>query len=194
MASAVVAVHYQNDVLHPDGKLRAGLAQDDERRSSVIAGARRLLDGARRRGVPVVSVAVAFPQDHAGVVQNSAMFRGAVESGALGEGSWGAAFHDELAPIPGEPVVQHTRINAFYRSDLDDVLARLGADRLVVCGVATHSAVEHTARHAADAGYRVTVASDACAAPDDDLHRASLRVLSLHVERVATVDDVLVAL
>ena len=63
MASAVVAVHYQNDVLHPDGKLRAGLAQDDERRSSVIAGARRLLDGARRRGVPVVSVAVAFPQD-----------------------------------------------------------------------------------------------------------------------------------
>jgi len=194
VASAVVAVHYQNDVVHPDGKLRAGLARDEERRGALVANARRLLEGARGRGVPVVSVAVEFPAGHAGVVQNSAMFRGAVESGALVEGSWGAAFHDELSPVAGEPVVRHERINGFYGSELDGVLAQLGADSLIVCGVATHSAVEHTARHAADAGYHVTVASDACAAADDGLHAASLRSLALHVERVATVDEILAAL
>jgi biuret amidohydrolase len=87
--------------------------------------------------------------------------------------------------------VTHSRINAFYGSELERVLDELGARRVVVAGVATHSAVEHTARHAADVGYDVVVASDACAAGDPELHAASLRSLALHVDRVATVDEIL---
>lgn len=184
MSTAVVAVHYQNDVVHPDGRIGAGA-----RRAGLIDTAVRLLDGARARGWPVVSVRVVLPQD--GGVRNSPMFRAAAESGAVREGTWGAAFHERLAPRDGEPVVTHARINAFYRSDLGRVLDELDARRLVVAGVATHSAVEHTARHAADAGYDVVVAADACASGEQELHDASLRALALHVERVATVDEIL---
>ena len=187
----LVAVHFQNDVLHPDGKIRAGLGRDDENRAALIQRARKLMDGARARGVPVVSARIAFRPGHCGVIQNSPMFRGAVKSDALVEGTWGAEFHAQLKPRPGEFVVTHSRINAFFGSDLELVLTSLGAQQLVVAGIATHSAVEHTARHAADFGYEVTVASDACAAADPELHAASLRVLALHVERVASVDEIL---
>jgi nicotinamidase-related amidase len=188
VSTAVIAVHFQNDVLHRDGKIRAGLVDDDARRDALVCNAKRLFDAARAREWPVVSVAVVFPPT--GVVQNSPMFRAAAESGALREGTWGAEFLDGLGPVDGEPAVTHSRINAFYGSDLAAVLERLGARRVIVAGVATHSAVEHTARHAADVGYDVVVAADACASADRDLHDSSLRALALHVDRVATVDEI----
>jgi biuret amidohydrolase len=181
VSTAVVAVHYQNDVVHPEGKIGAGVG--------VVETAARLLAGARRAGVPVVSVRIVLPAE--GAVTNSPIFAAAVASGAVAEASWGAQFHERLGPEDGEPVVTHSRINAFFGSELQTVLAGLGARRLVVAGVATHSSVEHTARHAADAGYEVVVAADACAAGDPELHAAALRVLEPHVARVATVDEIL---
>ena len=191
MGTAVVAVHLQNDVLHPDGKMRAGVPPDEERRTKLVDAARRLLDGARAAGVPVVSVRIAFPPGYEHVVRNSPMFVAAADGGALEDGSWGAEFFEALAPAAGEAVVTHSRINGFHDSDLDRVLRALGADRLVICGIATHSAVEHTARHAADLGYEVVVAADACGSGDPDLHDASLLVLVHHVTRIATVAEIL---
>jgi nicotinamidase-related amidase len=192
LTTAVLAVHFQNDVLHPEGRIRAGLARDDPVRPGLLRNARRLLTAARRNGVPVVSLGIVFRAGHAGVVQNSEMFRGAVRRRALVEGSWGAEFHEELRPRKGEYVVRHSRINGFYGSDLELVLQALGVRELVVAGVATHSSVEHTARHAADIGYEVVIAADACAAADPLLHEAGLQTLAVHVERIATVDEIVV--
>lgn len=184
MSTALVALHYQNDVVHPDGKLGAAAANP-----SLVANAQRLLGGARAAGVPVVSVRIAFPAS--GVRANAPIFEAAARAGAVVEGTWGAAFHDQLAPEDGERVVTHSRVNAFFDSELETVLRALDADRLVVAGVATHSSVEHTARHATDMGYEVVVPADACAASDPALHAAALRVLEPHVARVTTVEGAL---
>ena len=179
MRTAVLALHYQNDVVHPDGKLRAAAGNP-----GLVANAERLLAQARASGVPVVSVRIAFP---AGPMRaNAPIFSAA--AGAVVEGTWGAEFFEGLGPSDGEPVVTHSRVNAFYESELDRVLRDLGAERLVVAGVATHSSVEHTARHATDIGYEVVVAADACASADPELHAAALRVLEPHVAQVTTVD------
>lgn len=191
MPTAVVAVHLQNDVLHPDGRMLAGVPTSDERRVRLVDNVRKLLGGARTLGIPVVSVRIAFPPGYEGVVRNSPMFDAVVASSALEEGSWGAQFYDELGPVEGESVVTHSRINGFHDSDLDQVLRGLDATRLVICGIATHSAVEHTARHAVDLGYEVVVAADACGSGDPALHDASLLVLRAHVWRIATVDEAL---
>jgi len=87
-------------------------------------------------------VRIAFPPGHEDVVRNSPMFVAAAASAALEEGSWGADFFEELGPAAGEPVVTHSRINGFHDSDLDQILRALGADRLVICGIATPSACE----------------------------------------------------
>ncbi len=179
MRTAVLALHYQNDVVHPDGKLGAAAANPE-----LVANASRLLGRARAAGVPVVSIRIVLSPD--GIRANAPIF--AAAAGAVVEGTWGAEFLEGLGPADGEPVVTHSRVNAFYESDLEPVLRDLGAERLVVAGVATHSSVEHTARHATDIGYEVVVAADACASSDPELHAAALRVLTPHVAQVTTVD------
>lgn len=193
MTAAVVALHYQNEVLHPDGRIRVGLATGDARRAAVIDRAGRLMSGARALRVPVVSVRVAFRPDYADVVQNAPIFRAVVAQGAMAEGSWGAGFLDGLGPEPGEFVVTHNRIGAFHGSALGDVLRAIGADHLVIAGVATTSVVLTTVGQAADLGFRVTVAADACAAARADLHDAALQIMAL-VAEVAPVEAVLAGL
>jgi nicotinamidase-related amidase len=187
--TVVLALHYQNDVLHPDGKIRVGLDADSPDRSRVIAHAAELLAGARERGWPIVHVRVAFRPDGADIIQNCAIFRAVAASGATREGTWGSEFYSELAPdaaSPREFVVKHSRIDAFYGSPLDETLRRCRAERLIVAGVATHSVVESTVRHAADIGFDTWVAADACAAARPEVHEASLASMRL----IATVSTV----
>ena len=185
----VLALHYQNDVVHPHGRIRLGFAEGDAQREAVLTAAELLLAGARECDVPVVHVRIAFRPDHADVVRNGPIWENVVRIGAVAEGSWGASFHDRLRPQPHEMIVRHGRINAFFGSPLEETLRLFDPLDLVIAGVATNSTVEHTARHAADMGYRVTVAADACAASRPDLHQAALDNIAL-LGTVATVDEV----
>jgi nicotinamidase-related amidase len=186
---AVLALHYQNDVIHRNGRIRLGFAEGDAQRDAVIAAAGRLLAGARAASLPIVHVRIAFRPDHADVVRNGPIWENVVRIGAVAEGSWGADFHDRLRPQPDEIVVRHGRINAFFGSPLEETLRLFDAAELVLGGVATNSVVEHTARHAADMGYRVTVAADACAASRPALRQAALDNIAL-IGTVSTVDEV----
>jgi nicotinamidase-related amidase len=177
--SVVVALHLQNEVLHPDGKIRFGFAEGAAGRDSVIRAARTVLGGARRHGVPVVSVRIAFRPDFKDVIANCEIFRRVGASKAMAEGSWGAAFYDGLGPLPDEFVVHHTRINGFYGSALEEALCHFRPRTLVMLGIATNYVVEHTARHACDMGYRVVVVRDACSAATAEAHEASLRALAV---------------
>ena len=85
--SVVVALHLQNEVLHPDGKIRFGFAEGAAGRDSVIKAAKAVLEGARRRGVPVVSVRISFRPDFKDVIANCEIFRRVAASGAMAEGS-----------------------------------------------------------------------------------------------------------
>jgi len=194
--TVLLALHYQNEVLHRDGKIRVGMAENDTGRAAVLRSASRLLAGVRAAGLPVVSVRIAFRPDYTDVVRNCPVFRNVVKLGAMPEGSWGAEFYEGLGPLPGreaEYVVSHNRVNAFYGSTLAAVLESLGAGQLVLAGVATHSVVEHTARHAADMGYEVAVAADACSSGAPELHKHSLRSMAL-IADVADVETVLARL
>jgi nicotinamidase-related amidase len=94
------------------------------------------------------------------------------------DGSWGAEFFETLAPdCETDMVVSHNRVNAFFATGLEEILSDLGCDHLVLLGVATHSVVEHTARHAADLGLKVTVVEDACSAYPRERHIASLSAI-----------------
>jgi nicotinamidase-related amidase len=189
-ATALLALHYQNEVLHPEGRIKVGMAEKSDNRERVKERAAALLAFARGAGIPVISVRIAFQPGHADVIQNCTIFRNVVKNGAMIDGSWGAEFHEGLGPLPGETVVKHTRVNAFYGSDLEDVLRRLGARRLIIAGIATNSVVSTTVAHAADAGYEVTVAEDACSSGNPELHRACMENMRL-VAEVMTVDDII---
>ena len=188
---AVLALHYQNDVLHPDGKIRVGLDAGSGARQRLLDNAAALLAGARSHALPIVHVRIAFRPDYADLLPNCEIFRNVATIGAVPEGQWGSAFYDGLQPLAGsarEFVVKHTRISAFYGTPLEETLRLLGARRLVVAGVATHSVVEGTVRHAADIGFSVMVAEDACASADPAVHEASLASMRL-IAQTGSVHD-----
>lgn len=186
--AAVLALHYQNEVVHPDGAIRLGTS-DVERRTRLIAAAKRFLARARGARLPLVHIRIAFPEGYVGVLPNAPIFRNVIASRAMIDGSWGAEFYEGLEPQAGEAVVTHARVNGFYASQLETVISQLGVTRLIMAGVATNSAVEHTARHAADMGYEVVVAADACSAARQDVHDAALFNISL-VGEVSSVDTI----
>ncbi len=185
--TAVLALHYQNEVLHPEGRIRVGV-DDETVRARVTDGAGRLLAGARQRGLPIYHVRIAFRPDYADCPANTPIFRRTIELGAVKDGEWGAQFLEGLQPLQTENefVVTHQRISAFAGTCLDNLLRIKNITHLVVAGVATHSVVEHTVRNAVDIGYEVTIAADACAAGSPEFHDAALRSLAL----VAQVTDV----
>lgn len=187
--AAVLALHYQNEVLHPDGKIRVGV-NDEKVRESVIEGARRLLAFARKKQLPLLHVRIAFRPDYADCPRNTPIFQKTIELGAVKDGEWGAEFMKPLQPLENEHefVVTHQRISSFAGTSLDNILRMLDVQHLIVGGVATHSVVEHTVRDATDRGYTVTIAADACAAGSSELHDAALRSLAL-VAKVSRVDE-----
>jgi nicotinamidase-related amidase len=186
--TAVLALHYQNDVLHADGRIRVGVAAGDPLRERVVDAAARLLQESRARNLPIVHVRIAFRPDYADCPRNIPIFRETVALGAVREGDWGSEFLAPLAPLPSERefVVTHTRISSFAGTTVEQTLRTLGATRLVVAGVATHSVVESTVRDAADRGYDVVVAADACASASPAVHEAALASMAL----MATITDV----
>jgi biuret amidohydrolase len=188
--SLVLALHYQNEVVHPQGRIRLGIAEASPERAAVIAAARRLLDGARACGVPVISVRIAFAPDYSNVTTNAEIWRRVVANKVMAEGSWGTEFYDGLAPLPGEAVITHTRNNAFHASPLQSAVDRLAPSRLIIAGIATNFAVESTARHASDAGYDTVVIADACSAASPEIHRASLASLAM-LAAIRTADEMI---
>lgn len=187
--TALLALHYQNDVLHPEGKIRVGIAAESPERSRLLAAAEALLGRARTLGMPIVHVRVAYREDGADIITNAPIFRNVHRIGAAVDGSWGAEFYATLAPAlenGKEFVVKHSRINAFFGSQLEEVLRVLKVSKLLIAGVATHSVVESTVRHAVDMGFEVSVAADACSAAEPAVHQAALHSMSVIAEILDT--------
>jgi nicotinamidase-related amidase len=129
-----------------------------------------------------------------GLKQNAPLFQGVKESNGLVRGTWGAAPADGLEPQDGDHVVEKMRMNGFFQTRLDVLLRGLGAEQLIITGAWTNMSIEHTARHGADAGYEVVVASDGTSTISEEWHHAALNYAMNNVGKVATCGEIKTAL
>lgn len=82
------------------------------------------------------------------------------------KGDSGSDIHDSVAHFEGEPIVYKHYPNSFRETNLLDTLKGWGVERVVITGMMTHMCVDATARAAADFGFQVMLAGDACATRD----------------------------
>ena len=69
----------------------------------------------------------------------------------------------ELAPLPEELVVDKNTSSAFHSTPIDLFLRNMNVDTLILTGIASDQCVFTTALDAADRGFHVVIAADACA-------------------------------
>jgi nicotinamidase-related amidase len=82
------------------------------------------------------------------------------------KGTSGSDIHDSVAHFEGEPIVYKHYPNSFRETNLLELLKGWEIERVIVTGMMTHMCVDATVRAAADFGFQVIVAEDACATRD----------------------------
>jgi nicotinamidase-related amidase len=165
MKTALILIDIQNDYF-PGGKM--------ELEGPLLAAkqAHELLQCFRDHSLPTVHI------QHVSLKSDATFFL---------PGDRGTDIHDITAHYEGEPLVQKHYPNAFRETNLEGLLREWGIERVIVCGMMTHMCVDATARAAADLGFQLIVAEDACATrtltygettiPAGHVHKAFLAAL-----------------
>lgn len=181
---------FQNDLVHPEGAFRHWGIPYRVAERRVIERTAELVTAARESAVPVVfTTYVVRPElPERGQVR---FYRLIHESGALRAGTWGGQIHAALTPESGEIVVAKWRPNPFWQTELDVVLRAWAVETLVLTGIVTEWVVEEAARHAAAAGFGVSVAADCCESARDDFRDHALRRILPQIATVTTSADVI---
>ena len=182
--SALVIIDMQRDFLEPGGFGEA-LGNDVSRLAAAVPPCRTVLAAARRAGMLVVHTREGHRPDLSDAPRVK-VERGhpSARIGAPGpmgriliRGERGHDIVPDLAPAPGEPVIDKPGKGAFYGTDLDLVLTNRGIDTLFVCGVTTEVCVNTTVREANDRGYRCVVLADCCGSYFPEFHEAGLAMI-----------------
>jgi ureidoacrylate peracid hydrolase len=187
--AALIVVDVQNAYCHPEG-MSALRGLDVSTCPAAVANIQRLIEGARRIGVPVIYVRNA----HEACTESEAW--AAMRSGPPTDrggfaGTWGAEFY-EIRPAPGEPIVNKHRYSGFVGTRLDNILRTYRRSSLIMTGVATNVCVESTARDGAFLDYHVVFMADATAANDGPAaHEATLENMRRHFGVVVSTDELL---
>jgi gluconolactonase len=192
--SALIIQDLQNDVMIEGGAFADSGAPAHATAQNVVGNVADLAAACRAAGVPVIHIWYIVEPGATGLKQNAPLFQGVKEANALVRGTWGAAPAEGLEPQDGDHVVEKMRMNGFYETRLDILLRGLGAEQLIISGAWTNMSIEHTARHGADAGYEVVVASDGTSTTGDEWQNAALNYAMTNVAKVATCGEIKAAL
>ncbi len=193
--TAIVLIEFQNDFTSEGGVLHGAVAEVMEQ-TGMLANTARVIAAARKAGVTVMHVPITFA---AGYNEISAhpygILRGVVDGNAFVKDSWGAAIVDELAPQPGDIVVEGKRgLDTFASTNLDFILRSKGITTIILGGFLTNCCVESTMRTGYEHGYKVITLRDCLAATSIAEHENALAYDFLMFSEPMTSDELISAL
>ncbi|TQM62377.1 cysteine hydrolase family protein [Humibacillus xanthopallidus] len=184
-STALVLIDMQRDFVEPGG-FGESLGNDVSILQAVVPPLQAVLADARERGLTVIHTREGHRPDLSDCPPAKLM-RGAPsmrigDPGPKGRilvrGEYGHDIIDDLAPLPGEVVIDKPGKGSFYATGLDDLLQASGITSLIVTGVTTEVCVHTTVREANDRGYECLVLSDCVGSYFPEFQKAALAMIS----------------
>ena len=191
---ALIVQDLQNDVIIEGGAFADSGSPQHAKEQNVVENVKDLAAACRAQGIPVFHVWYIVEEGAPGLKLNAPLFNGVKGTNALVRGTWGAAPADGLEPQPGDIVVEKMRMSAWQGTKLENLLAGLGRDTIIITGAWTNMSIEHTARTGADKGFAMVVPEDGCSTMNADWHNASINYALQNVSTVTTCGAVKAAL
>jgi gluconolactonase len=184
--TAMLIQDLQNDVIIDGGAFAESGSPQHAKDQNVVANVADLAAACRAKGIPVIHVWYIVEDGAPGLKLNAPLFNGVKDTGALVRGSWGAAPADGLEAQAGDYVVEKMRMSAWQGTRLENLLAGLGRDTIIVTGAWTNMSIEHTSRTGADKGFNMIVPEDGCSTMNTDWHQASINYALQNVAQVTS--------
>ncbi|BCB79913.1 cysteine hydrolase [Phytohabitans flavus] len=184
-STALLVIDMQRDFLLPGG-FGETLGNDVSHLRRTIAPLAALLAEWRAAGLTVIHTREGHLPDLSDCPP-AKLARGAPsmrigDEGPLGRilvrGEYGHDIVDELAPAPGEPVIDKPGKGAFYATELGALLDERKVTSLVVTGVTTEVCVHTTVREANDRGYECLVLADCVGSYFPEFQRVGLDMIA----------------
>lgn len=173
MRPALIVIDMLND---------SWIGRDKARQETMVGAINELVAAMRERSRPVIWVRQEFEPD----LSDAFPEMRARQIRVTIKGTEGCQLLAGLAISPTDPVIVKKRYSAFFGTGLDDLLARLVPDSLILAGINTHACIRTTAIDAYQRDWQVVLAGDCIDSYDCEHHDVSVRYMRDKIASVWT--------